>query len=347
MEQSLLRFFKKASNTGSDILKKKDLIIISLTIILIISIVGFILSRQENNNTKLDNTKLVSVQKHADDILNNEENGNEKVLDDEVKEQETAIETVASSATPSPVLTTNVEATTDSVIQKVVIDEPITPIITPTQKVDIETPTPVNVKQIVSYEEQTESQELEVKYGVKKIKVLHYNVIKYDDGTSEKNFVYDEITYDKSGYNASTNDVLSEARSIASQNIGIYSEVTNYVNNYRNAAGVGTVELDNELSVAATVRALEMAYSGGVFDISHTRPNGSYCFSIFNEFNINNITSGGENIAAGQKDALAAATAWYNSPGHRENMEDSSFKKIGVGMYELDGIKYWVQLFIG
>lgn len=321
-------------------MKKKDIYIILLSIILIGMVACFVFSRQETSdsnsiNTKLENNIISKLGNNVEtDTKLEEEITQEGYKQEEIKVEENKLpeEPVV---TPEPIANVLITSEPQVIVKK---DEP---------KDAVEHKEEVKVKQAISTEEQTENQVLETKYGTKKIKVLHYNVIKYDDGTSDKNFSYDEIIYDKSGYNASTSDVLNEARSVAAQNSEVYSEITSYTNNYRTAARVGTVKLDNELSVAATVRALEMAYSGGVFDISHTRPNGLECFSIFKEFNITNITSGGENVAAGQKSASAAATAWYNSSGHRANMEDSTFKKIGVGMYELDGIKYWVQLFIG
>ena len=38
-------------------------------------------------------------------------------------------------------------------------------------------------------------------------------------------------------------------------------------------------------------------------------------------------------------------TAWMNSPGHRENILQSDFGRMGVGCAYIDGIYYWVQLF--
>ncbi|WP_091203838.1 CAP domain-containing protein [Oribacterium sp. WCC10] len=46
-----------------------------------------------------------------------------------------------------------------------------------------------------------------------------------------------------------------------------------------------------------------------------------------------------------QKTVLHATNAWYNSHGHRKNMLLPEYTKIGVGMYEDHGERYWVQLF--
>ena len=54
----------------------------------------------------------------------------------------------------------------------------------------------------------------------------------------------------------------------------------------------------------------------------------------------------GENIAAGQGDPKDVVEAWMNSPGHRANIMNNDFKKIGVGYSEGGEYgKYWAQLF--
>ena len=111
------------------------------------------------------------------------------------------------------------------------------------------------------------------------------------------------------------------------------------VNKERKAAGLGTVTLYDELCKVADIRAKEITKS-----FSHTRPNGTNCFTAFKE---NGITYryAGENIAYGQKDADAVMTAWMNSAGHRANILSKNFGKIGIACYQYNGRKYWVQLF--
>ena len=39
-------------------------------------------------------------------------------------------------------------------------------------------------------------------------------------------------------------------------------------------------------------------------------------------------------------------SGWMNSQGHRANILERNFTKIGVSCYEnANGVKYWVQLF--
>ena len=58
------------------------------------------------------------------------------------------------------------------------------------------------------------------------------------------------------------------------------------------------------------------------------------------------LTAVGENIAAGQPTAKAVMKAWMNSAGHRRNILNRKFRKIGLGLArDADGTPYWVQDF--
>lgn len=53
-----------------------------------------------------------------------------------------------------------------------------------------------------------------------------------------------------------------------------------------------------------------------------------------------------ENIAMGQEHASAAVTSWLNSPGHRANIMNRHYTRIGVAGYVgRSGRIYWVQQF--
>ena len=80
-------------------------------------------------------------------------------------------------------------------------------------------------------------------------------------------------------------------------------------------------------------------------NLSHTRPDGSACFTVLAEYGIQ-WGAAGENIAAGFTDAATVMNGWLNSPGHYMNIM-GPFTHIGVGHYtDADGREYWVQLFI-
>lgn len=139
---------------------------------------------------------------------------------------------------------------------------------------------------------------------------------------------------------ASSQDIVSQANALSAANIAYYSEILELVNNIRAEAGVSPLTLDTTLCQAATVRAIEMDNTG-VF--SHTRPDGTDCWSVFKLSGITYRTCG-ENIAMGQRTPAQVVESWRNSPGHYANMVKAGFGKLGVGMSNSNRI-YWVQMF--
>ena len=124
----------------------------------------------------------------------------------------------------------------------------------------------------------------------------------------------------------------------------IAREMLAQVNQQRRNAGLSELSLSQELTKVATVKAEDMRDQGY---FSHTSPTYGSPFDMMKEFGINYRTAG-ENIAKGQKSVEAVMNGWMNSTGHRENILNSNFTKLGVG-YCTDnaGNTYWVQMFIG
>lgn len=119
-------------------------------------------------------------------------------------------------------------------------------------------------------------------------------------------------------------------------------DVLSLVNQERVANGLSPLELDNTLTKAANARAKELSDK-----FSHTRPNGSSWSTILKEYNISYRYTG-ENIAVGQSSAKAVMNSWMNSSGHRANILNTNYQKIGIGYYQLPGSNYtyhWVQIF--
>lgn len=118
------------------------------------------------------------------------------------------------------------------------------------------------------------------------------------------------------------------------------AEVLRLCNIERQNAGLAPLVASSQLNQAAAIRANEIITS-----FSHTRPNGTSCFTVLKELNISYNTCG-ENIAAGQTTPQAVVTAWMNSEGHRANILNPAFNKLGVG-YTTGG-NYghnWAQMF--
>lgn len=113
-------------------------------------------------------------------------------------------------------------------------------------------------------------------------------------------------------------------------------EVIRLCNKEREAAGLAPLEKSDSLTGSAAVRVGELSAK-----FSHTRPDGSDCFSAITEEG----STFGENIAHGYRTPQQAMEGWLASPGHKENILNPGFTKIGVG-YNKDG-NYWVQVFAG
>jgi uncharacterized protein YkwD/uncharacterized membrane protein len=120
-------------------------------------------------------------------------------------------------------------------------------------------------------------------------------------------------------------------------------EVIRLVNIERNNAGLPSLTKNTTLCQAAQKRAGELPTL-----FSHTRPDGTDCFTVLDEYQITAYTSG-ENIACGQRTPQEVVEEWMNSPGHRQNILNPDFNQIGVGCVQANDIYgiYWTQLFIG
>jgi uncharacterized protein YkwD len=116
-------------------------------------------------------------------------------------------------------------------------------------------------------------------------------------------------------------------------------EVLRLVNIERANAGLSALSTNSSLTAAANKRAEETKAS-----FSHTRPNGSKFSTVLQEYGVSYRTAG-ENIAYGQRSPQEVVSAWMNSPGHRANILNGNFNKIGIGVYQSGGVIYWTQLF--
>lgn len=118
------------------------------------------------------------------------------------------------------------------------------------------------------------------------------------------------------------------------------NELLNAVNADRAANGLAALTLDSDLQNTAAVRASEISI---LFD--HTRPDGTACFTAFPA---SAGPSRAENIYMISVATTAAEVeaAWMASPGHRENILNSKYTKIGIGIYQAsNGYWYFVQDF--
>ncbi|MEW2416506.1 CAP domain-containing protein [Streptomyces sp. NPDC046866] len=120
---------------------------------------------------------------------------------------------------------------------------------------------------------------------------------------------------------------------------GAVAEVLALVNKERAAVGCPAVTLNPQLTRAAQDHSVDMA---GHATMSHTGSDGSdpgqrisaagYAWSSY-----------GENVAYGYSTPEQVMEGWMNSPGHRRNILDCSYKEIGIGLAQPNS--YWTQDF--
>lgn len=119
------------------------------------------------------------------------------------------------------------------------------------------------------------------------------------------------------------------------------AEVVRLVNIQRAQNGLKPLTSDWQLARVARYKSQDM-HDKKYF--SHTSPTYGSPFDMMRAFGLTYRTAG-ENIALGYSTPAAVMNGWMNSPGHRANILNPSFTKIGVG-YVADG-HYWTQEFIG
>lgn len=142
-------------------------------------------------------------------------------------------------------------------------------------------------------------------------------------------------------YHGVYSNVVSAAwNQVTNSQSNYVDEVLRLVNIERKKEGLSELTATEALKNAANQRAIEIK---SVF--SHSRPDGSFCFTVLGEYGVSYRTAG-ENIAYGQRTPQEVVQGWMNSEGHRANILNSNFRKLGVGCYESSGVLYWTQLFI-
>lgn len=143
------------------------------------------------------------------------------------------------------------------------------------------------------------------------------------------------------------NSLLASARVNTVTYSAFANEVLRLVNAERAKEGVEPLVLDEALCNAGNMRAIEMDYSGY---FSHTRPNGHSCFEVYDICDVEWQSACGENIAAGQATPEAVVASWLGSSGHRANIIDPKYTRMGLGYSTGGGGRYshyWAQEFAG
>ncbi|MFG2595571.1 sigma-70 family RNA polymerase sigma factor [Streptomyces sp. NPDC048462] len=119
------------------------------------------------------------------------------------------------------------------------------------------------------------------------------------------------------------------------------AQVVALVNQERAKSGCGPVKEDAQLTDAALRHSEDMA-ARDFFE--HTNPDGADPGRRITDAGYHWSTYG-ENIARGQQTPESVMESWMNSPGHRANILNCSFKDLGVGIHKGSGGPWWTQDF--
>jgi len=106
------------------------------------------------------------------------------------------------------------------------------------------------------------------------------------------------------------------------------------LNTYRKSKGLKTLATRKVLGDIADTRSTESSIY-----FSHTRPNGTKCFTV-------SELLGGENIACGYSNPNSLMTAWKNSKTHNENMLYKSFVTIGISVFANKMTQYGITSYL-
>ena len=151
----------------------------------------------------------------------------------------------------------------------------------------------------------------------------------------------DRLNEQLSNINVREVDVRELRSSQLAEGVGDVYEAIRLINEERVKAGLNELEIDDTMMEMAAVRAKEQAVTFG-----HTRPDGSSCWTIFDDFG-QSQPAGVENAGAGVSGAGGQVDAWMNSTGHKENILQDWLTRIGVGFYYQADSQYgyyWIML---
>jgi uncharacterized protein YkwD len=114
-------------------------------------------------------------------------------------------------------------------------------------------------------------------------------------------------------------------------------EVCRLTNRARAAQGLQPLKLEIGRSEVAQAHAEDM-WARSFFD--HVNPDGKDPFDRLNDRSLT-YRAAGENIAYGQTTAQQVVDSWMASTGHRTNILNPKFVKLGLGLSN----NRWVQVF--
>jgi uncharacterized protein YkwD len=128
------------------------------------------------------------------------------------------------------------------------------------------------------------------------------------------------------------------------------SQVVALVNKHRRSLGLARLQVSRTLTRSASWKSLNMGYYGYMAHDDPARPVARTVFERLAACGYPAYPSGragwGENIAYGYATPADVMTRWLNSPEHRANIENPTYRAIGVGIARnAKGVYYWTEDF--
>lgn len=121
------------------------------------------------------------------------------------------------------------------------------------------------------------------------------------------------------------------------------SKILELMNAKRTEAGLQPLTLDTTLQSVARYKSNHMIQNGY---FSHTNPDGTKWSNWLQTIGYKyNATA--ENIAYNTTDPVELFNQWWNSDGHRENMMNPAYTKVGIGVVYGNGKYMGTQTFAG
>ena len=125
------------------------------------------------------------------------------------------------------------------------------------------------------------------------------------------------------GFEAGTVHDVQDPREFYAQN------VMELVNQQRAANGCPPLAVNQAMTTAAYEHSQDMAVNGY---FAHDTPSGVTPWTRMKDLGYTEPAA--ENIAEGYRTPQEVVNGWMNSPGHRQNILNCSYKAAGVGYYD-------------
>lgn len=109
-------------------------------------------------------------------------------------------------------------------------------------------------------------------------------------------------------------------------------EIIRFTNEKRTSAGLSALTLNTTLSSAAYTKGRDMIERDYW---AHVAPDGTQPWKFFSDAGYR-YRYAGENLARDFTNPTSTVNAWMDSPTHRENILNSKYKEIGIGVIEGD-----------